>query len=166
MKIGIIVHSQSGHTAAFAKAIAAKLSERGHEVDTVLLMTSGLSRPGSRRFKISNAPDDGELAQFDAVLVGGPVWAFKASPVVMRYLSSIGPGILKHKKTLGFVTMGLPWKALGATRALYAITRKLEACDAEVLRGEMVRYLFGFNRKRLDAAVERIAARLSDIVRD
>ncbi len=161
MNIGIIVHSQSGHTAAFAKAIAAKLGGRGHDVDTILLMTTGLSRPGSRRFTISNAPGDTEMAQFDAVLVGGPVWGFKASPVIMKYLSSIGAGTLKGKKTLGFVTMGT-WKALGASRALYAMTRRLEASEADVVPGEALRYLFGHcNKKQLDAAVERIAARVS-----
>jgi flavodoxin len=159
MKIGIIVHSQSGHTAAFAKAIAAKCSEHGHDVDTILLMTTGLSRPSSRRFTISNAPGDTELAQFDAVLVGGPVWAFTASPVVMKYLASIGT--LKGKKAIAFVTMGLPWKAFGASRALYAMTRKLEASYAEALSGEALHFFFGkSNKKQLDAAVERICARI------
>jgi flavodoxin len=163
MKIGIIVHSQSGHTAAFAKAIAAKCSERGHDVDTILLMTTGLSRPSSLRFTISNAPGDAELAQFDRVLVGGPVWAFKASPVIMKYLSSIGA--LKGKKALAFVTMGFPWKALGASRALYSMSKKLELSDAEALPGEAVRYLFGkSNKKQLDAAVERICARIASPV--
>jgi flavodoxin len=162
MKIGIIVHSQSGHTAAFARAIAAKLGELGHEVDTVLLMTTGLSRPGSRRFTITNAPDDAELSQFDAVLIGGPVWGFKASPVIMRYLASIGPGILKKKRTLAFVTMGFPWKALGASRALFTMARKLDVLDTVPLPGEALCYAFGrCPAKPLDAAVSRIAARIA-----
>jgi flavodoxin len=161
MKIGIILHSQSGHTATFAKAIAAKFTELGHETDTILLMTSGLSRPTSRRFTISNAPMDSEIARFDAVLFGGPVWAFKASPVIMKYLASIGTGTLKGRKALAFVTMGFPWKALGASRALYSMTRKLESFDADVLQGEMLRYLFGFNKKRLAQAVEKITSRVT-----
>ena len=150
MNIGIIVHSQSGHTAQMAKAIAAQLTRGGHEVDTILLMTSGMSKPGSRRFTINNAPADEDLAQFDAIFFGGPVWAFKASPVIMRYLGELPK--LSGKPAACFVTMGLPWRSLGGTRALFTMNKRLEVADASVMPGEILHYFFGFNKQRLEAS--------------
>ena len=41
MHVGIVIHSQSGHTANLARAIAARLRENGHEVDIELLRPKG-----------------------------------------------------------------------------------------------------------------------------
>ena len=45
MKIGIFVHSQSGHTSALGMAIVNKLRERGHDVDIELLRSVKRARP-------------------------------------------------------------------------------------------------------------------------
>jgi flavodoxin len=154
MNIGIIIHSQSGHTAALAKAIAEKFRANNHEVDIKLLLTSGLNKPGSRNFTISNTPEEEDINLYDAILFGGPVWGFKASPVIMEYLRWLKK--LNGKKAMGFVTMASPWKSLGGTRAIRAMNEELEASGSTVLAGEMVQYLFGFNKQKLQEAVERI----------
>jgi flavodoxin len=154
MNIGIIVHSQSGHTAALAKAIAERFRSAGHEVDITPLMTSGLYKPGSHNFTISNTPEEEDLARCDAALFGGPVWGFKASPVIMEYLRWLTK--LNGKKTMSFVTKGLPWKSFGGYQAIRAMDEQLEASGGTVLPGEILHYFFGFNKQRLQEAVERI----------
>jgi NAD(P)H dehydrogenase (quinone) len=154
MNIGIIVHSQSGHTAAMAKTIAERFRSAGHEVDIKALMTSGLAKPGSRSFTISNTPEEEDINSYDAILFGGPVWGFKASPVIMEYLRWLKK--LNGKKTMGFVTKGLPWKTLGGHQAIRAMNEEMRASGGTVLPGEIMHYFFGFNRQKLHEAVERI----------
>jgi NAD(P)H dehydrogenase (quinone) len=154
MNIGIIVHSQSGHTAAAAKAIAEKFRSNGHEVDIKLLLTSGMAKPGSRNFTISNTPEDEEIAAFDAIIVGGPVWRFKASPVIREYLDWLKK--IEGKKALAIVTMAFPWKSWGGEKAIHTMNEGLRASGATVLQGEIIRYFFGFNKAKLAEAVERV----------
>lgn len=151
MKIGIIIHTQSGHTANFARAIAAKFNDNGHETDIGMLRTTGRVSPGSQKFTIKNPPS---LKDFDAVLFGGPVWAFKASPVIMAYLSDARD--LKNKKTLSFVTMGLPFPWMGGQQAIKSMDQELEASGANVLKGEILWYGFKVNSQKMQQAVDRI----------
>lgn len=159
MHIGIIVHSQSGHTAGVAKAIAEKFREKGHDVDVKLLLTTGQMRPGSKRFTICNAPDEEEIAAFDAILFGGPVWGGRASPVIIEYLTWLKK--LNGKKVLSFVTQAFPWKALGGNQAIRAMDEDLKASGGEVMPGEILQYFFGVNKAKLDEAITRIVANIA-----
>ncbi len=154
MKIAIVIHTSSGHTLAFARAIESKLISKGHEVDIIGLRTIGTVTPSSRsKFELKSPP---EMDEYDAVMVGGPVWAFKASPVIMKYLAQVKN--IKGKKAYTFVTMGLPFKFTGGDRAIRMMTEELEASGADVLGGEALQYLFKTDQKKLDAAVERICS--------
>ncbi|MDR0330647.1 MAG: hypothetical protein LBH93_02935 [Chitinispirillales bacterium] len=157
MKIGIVIHTNTGHTLKFAQAIRDKLTAKGHEVDITGLRTQGVISSGiipivRTNFSIKNPPD---LGEFDAVLIGGPVWAFKASPVIMRYLVE-DVRTLKGKKALAFVTMG----GGGGDRALRMINEELEASAADVVEGEKLKYFFKFKAGALEAAVERVCEKL------
>ena len=112
MHLGIIVYSQSGTTLRFGERIAARLREAGHAVDLVKLETDVPVKMGpAPNFKIVNLPDG---AKFDALLVGGPVWGFSASPVIVAGIKAL-KGIA-GKKVLPFVTMGFPLPGMGANR--------------------------------------------------
>ena len=159
MHIGIIVHSQSGHTAGVAKAIAAKFRESGHDVDIKLLLTTGQMRPGSKRFTICNAPDDEEIAEYDAILFGCPVWVLRASPVIIEYLTWLKK--LDGKKVLSFVTQLFPWKTLGGNQAIAAMNEDLRASGGEVMPGEILQYFFGVNKSKLDEVLSRIVKNIA-----
>lgn len=151
MKIGIILHTQSGHTALFAKAIASKFRSNGFDVDIEMLRTVGQVSPGSNKFTIKNPPSTDE---FDAILFGGPVWAFNASPVIMAYLSELMK--LKNKKVMSFVTMGLPFDWMGGKRAVLSMNQSLEISGATVLQGEILHFFFKADTKKMEQAVNRI----------
>jgi flavodoxin len=159
MHIGIIVHSQSGHTAGVAKAIAEKFREKGHDVDIKLLLTTGMTRPGSKRFTICNAPDEEEIAGFEAILFGGPVWGFKASPVIVEFLTWLKK--LNGKKVLSFVTHAFPWNSLGGNQAITAMNEDLKASGGEVMPGEILQYFFGINKEKLEAALDRMVKNIT-----
>jgi hypothetical protein len=60
---------------------AGSLRKKGHSVDVVEIKTDPSVNSGSARshpkFSITNIPD---CKKYDALLIGGPVWAFSASP--------------------------------------------------------------------------------------
>ncbi len=156
MKIGIIIHTQSGHTAQFARAIAAKFNSNGYEAEIEMLRTVGQVSPGSRKFTIKNSPS---VEQYDAILFGGPVWAFNASPVIMSYLSQLVK--IKNKKVLSFVTMGLPFVWMGGTQAIKTMNQSLDTSGGDVLTGEILHFFLKANKKKMEQAVDRIYEALS-----
>ncbi|GAB4112564.1 MAG: hypothetical protein Kow00103_02240 [Candidatus Caldatribacteriota bacterium] len=104
MKTMIIVHSQSRTTLEFAQHIATQLKEK-HPTELIHLQTDPEIKSGSVRrifhFKITNLP---EIKDYDLILLGGPVWGFSASPIVIAALEKMEN--LSGKKVLPFVTMG------------------------------------------------------------
>jgi flavodoxin len=155
MKIGIFVHSQSGNTARLALAVTHALREKGQEVDVELLRPVGKTHPGARHVELKNVP---ELDGYDMVLLGGPVWGFNASPVVVSFLHQVAG--LKGKKTMFFLTSGFPSPFSGWNRAHKKIRELLEESMATVIEGESLFWGFYCSKKRLDAAVERICRKV------
>jgi NAD(P)H dehydrogenase (quinone) len=133
MNIGIVVHSQSGHTAQIAKYLGSAFTGKGHDVDTSLLRPRGKVTPRSSSFELKSIPD---VADRDCILLGGPVWGFSASPVIMKYINHLGR--LTGKKVLCFVTKGLPFLRTGGTQALSKMNEMISLSDATVLDGEII----------------------------
>ena len=151
MKIVVVVHSKTGNTFEFGNIIAGKLTEKGHKVDVVRLETDVPvdTNPRSKQaFKFTNLPD---ASKYDAVLAGGPVWGFSASPVIMQAIKEMK---LDGKRFLPFVTQGLPVAALGAKQALAAMNSAAEAAGAQVLAGKNAHMK---NRKAMEEAAAQIA---------
>ena len=151
MKIGIILHSQSGTTAKVARVISSLLTDKGYDVDTHLLRTIGKVSPGSSSFELKNIP---ETDGYECLILAGPVWAFSASPVIMKYINQLGR--LNDKKALCFVTKGLPFQWTGGTRALNTMESELALSGAEILPGAIL-YAFCIRKdSALRKAVEQI----------
>lgn len=140
MNIGIIVHSQSGTTLKFAGLIAKKLIEQKHAVDIIELKTdvpaSGSVRQ-SNKYSILNIPD---CTKYDALLVGGPVWAFAASPVIIKCIEKL-QGI-SGKKILPFVTMSFPFPSMGGKQAIKLMSETSSSLGAVVMPGKIISKLF------------------------
>lgn len=159
MNIGIIIYSFSGHTALVAKAIAARFRKEGHDVDIKLLMATGMTHPGSRKFTIHNMPESEEIDGYDAIIFGSPVWLLRASPVILKFQARLEK--LGGRKLLNFVTQLSPWRSLGGDQALKAMDARLRESGGTVLPGESIRYFFGYNKKGLAEALERIYGRIT-----
>ena len=156
MKVGIIVYSQSGHTAAFARAIADHLREAGIDYGIELLRPQGIPKPWTRNIEFRRIP---EIDEYDTVLVGSPVWGFNASRVIIKYFSEMKS--LKGKRALPFVTHGLPIKSLGANRSLKRMSADLEELCADVLEGESHHFFFfSTNKGKMNEAAQRIVERI------
>ncbi|MBD3392323.1 MAG: hypothetical protein GF418_09665 [Chitinivibrionales bacterium] len=156
MKALLVVHSKTGHTILFARAIGERLREDGHDVDIKLLRTKGASRPYSRDVELIRPPDPSE---YDIVLAGSPVHGGTASPAALAYLEELEN--LKGKRCAPFATFALPFGGFGGCRRTLArLSGKLEALGATVVEGEGMFWMFGPNKTRMREACERIASRL------
>ena len=158
MKIVIIVHSRSGTTLEFAERIASKLKEDNHTVQLTQLQTNPPIPSGSVRhtksFTITNLPD---IKDYDLILLGGPVWAFSASPIAVAALYRLGD--LSGKKFLPFVTQGL-YPSLGGKRAIALLGETAAKAGATVLPGKIVSKLF----HNFKAQFDKEAAGIKELV--
>lgn len=143
MKVAIVIYSQSGTTAQVAKALSAVFTDKGHEVDTTLLRTSGNVSSRSGAFELRSVPD---IKPYDCIVIGGPVMGFRASQVTMKFLGQTGR--LDGKKVLCMVTKGLPFLWTGGNQALRAMEGELSLSQAELLPGEII---FAHNVKSSEA---------------
>jgi NAD(P)H dehydrogenase (quinone) len=159
MKIGIIIYSMSGHTVTIAKAIAERFRKENHDVDIKLLMVTGMTHPGSKRFSICNMPESEEIDEYDALVFGGPVWLFKASPVILKFIGWLEK--LDGKSVTCFVTQLSPWPSFGGYQALKSMNDRLKASGGAILPGESIQYFFGSNKQKLNDTLERIYGKIT-----
>ena len=159
MKIGIIVHSLSGHTLRFAQLIQSKLQENGHEVELTQVQTSIPVKSGSVRqpvnYTVTNLPD---ISGYDLLCIGGPVWAFGASPVICQAIRQMGS--LKGKKALPFATMGFPLTGMGGKGALRWMSREIGEKHATLLPGVVIPTMF----HNFNLLYEQEAAKISQLI--
>lgn len=123
MKIGIIVHSRTGHTHFVAQRLEEKLSADGHTVNIQQLKLSGGQDVPGKDSIIKHPPD---LNGYDRVIFGAPVQAFSLSNVMIAYLTQVSS--LTGKTVACFVTKGLPFGWTGGNRA---ISEMKEICESK-----------------------------------
>lgn len=155
MKISIAVHSKSGVTLALAEAAAGRLRENDHEVTLLPLEPEGEVQPHQKDVRLKSAPD---CRGFDAILVGGPIWAFGMSPVAMAFASGLGD--LAGKRVLPFATMGFRLKFLGGAQGVSALGGVLRRKGARVLPGVVASAWASRSDAEKNTLIDRIAALL------
>jgi flavodoxin len=161
MNIGIFVHSQSGNTSSMGMAITMKLREKGHDVDIQLMKPVGRMRPRMKHVEFRDEVPD--MAAYDVVVFGGPIWGFAASPVVSAFINNITD--LKGKFAVCFSTSGFPTALSGARGGLSKLSRQLEELGATMLESEAFCWGLVCNKKKMGLAVERICDRIEKVSR-
>jgi flavodoxin len=158
MNIAIIFHSKTGTTRKLANMFAEKLRNKGHIVDLIDLKTDPLVTSGTikhhPKFSIVNPPD---CKKYNAFLVGGPVWAFSASPVVYECIKTELKGI-SGKRTIPFVTMGFPSESMGGNQAIELMSNALEEKGADLLKGIIIPKLFHNQEKLMEKAASDVVS--------
>jgi flavodoxin len=110
MTIGIFYYSRTGNTRHAAHLLEEKLKERGVITKLVEIQTEkkiGYITAGSASFRQKELPIKNtgfDLKEFDVVLVGGPIWAGKPTPIFKTFFKKATNG--KGKKVGLFVTGG------------------------------------------------------------
>lgn len=113
MKIGIIVHSKTGHTYSAAQKLLEKLSASGHSVNIERITPVDDKQMDPSKIQLKAVPD---ISAYDALVFGAPVIGFSLSAVMALFLKQLSS--LKGKKIVCFITKSLPFYWTGGTRAI------------------------------------------------
>ena len=134
MKTAVIYYSFTGNTHRVAQVIIDILKNKGEEAIAVRIrplkeVTSFLGQCKEAFF--AKKPELYktllDLGDFDRVILGSPVWAFRPAPAINSYLEKCSS--LEGKEAISFVTYG---SGAGKGRALGIMKRGLEAKGARI----------------------------------
>ena len=151
MKIGIVVFSNTGHTAKLAKLIAKKLTENNHAVELLPLEIAGRTSPVAVSVALKSTP---LIDEFDAVIFGFPVWGGKPPVVMSTYLDRVGS--LEGKKAACFATHFF-FPAWGGNQSLNMIKGICKSKGADFLGTGSVQW---FSLRR-NALMNKVAEEIS-----
>lgn len=152
MKIGIFIHSQSGHTSTLGMAIVKKLRDKGQDVDIQLLRSEKRARPFMKHVELKTVP---ETEGYDVIVLGGPIWFLHPSPLILSLIDEIPH--LKNKKALCFTTSVISGKFSNGKNVINKINAKLDALCAIVLEGQSYCWGLWLDNKRLEQAAQKIS---------
>lgn len=152
MKIGIIVHSQTGHTLSIAEQLQAKLATAGHSANIEKISPVDPKQTDPKKVKIEKLPD---LSPYDALVLAAPVQAFSVSPVMKVYLLQLPS--LNGKKVACLVTKGLPFKWTGGNHAISQIRSAVESKGGKVVETGIIAWSGGARENRITDLVEKLS---------
>ena len=135
MKIGIMIHSQTGHTLSVGEDLKRALTDAGHEAVLEKVAAKNEAPQSAANLKMISPPD---VSGYDALIFGAPVHGFSLSPVMKEYLSKYAqPG---GEKVGCFVTQQLkkPW--MGGNHAIRQMVALCEGKGAQVTRTGIVNW--------------------------
>lgn len=152
MKIGMIIHSQTGNTLSVAKKLEEKLSAAGHSVTLEHLKVVGEVHPGSKDIQFESLPS---TEGYDAIVFCSPVQGFSLAPGMNAYMKQL-PSLQGREIGL-LVTEAFPYKWLGGNRAVRQMTGICESKGATVCGSGIVNWM---NRRR-EQMITEVTDRLS-----
>jgi flavodoxin len=152
MKIGIIVHSQSGHTYSVAEKLKENLAAAGHSVNIERISPVDSKQTDPKKVQIEKLP---ELSAYEALIFGAPIHAFNVSPVMKAYLGMLPS--LSGKKIACFVTKGLPLDATGGNQGISLMKSTFESKGGSVVGTGIVHWPGPGVNKRVAALVEKFS---------
>lgn len=155
MKIGIVFHSQTGRTRDMAAMMAEALRAKGHGADLLPVEPEGEVQPHQKSVELKSVPD---CADYDVLLVGGPIWAFGMSPVTMSFAAALRD--MGGRKALPFATMAFPFRFMGGSQGIAGLSKVLRAAGATVLPGVVGT---AWIRKSTEARQEIVNRMLADL---
>jgi len=134
MKSAVVYYSFTGNTHRVAYAIIDLLKSRSEEAIAIRIRPLKEETGFFGQCKgalLSRKPELYrtlfDLKDFDRIILGSPVWAFKPAPAINTYLDKCGS--LEGKEAFAFVTYG---SGAGRTRALEIMASRLRDKGAHV----------------------------------
>ena len=150
MKIGIIVHSQTGNTFSVAEKLMEALKKDGHQVTLSRIRnlkdTKELQKPED--IELDWVPD---TEGYDLLIFGGWVQAFGLCPGFIAYLNRVST--LGERPVLCFVTQHFPFKWMGGSRAVGKMNKIIEDKEGRTVKTAVVNWSSKRRSRQIDALV-------------
>lgn len=153
MKIGIIVHSKTGHTFNVAEELSQKLMDKGHMVELEKVVPINEEEKNPASVELKNIPP---IASYELVIFGAPVHGFAVSAAMRVYLEQLSE--MEGKMTALFVTEAFPFPFMGGNRAISQMKKICESKGADVYETGVINW----SRKTRQAKIEDMIDRFCD----
>jgi NAD(P)H dehydrogenase (quinone) len=152
MNIAIIVYSHFGHTLSVAAKLQEALSAAGHTVNLERVEAAGPVRPTAIDVPLKTRP---EIAGYDALVFGAPVWGGTLASPMASYLEQVPS--LRGKKVACLVTHLFP-PGWGGDRTIGQMKEICESKGATVCGSGSVGWPRLGRRRKIAGIVEDLAA--------
>ncbi|MDD4496301.1 MAG: flavodoxin [Eubacteriales bacterium] len=149
LKIGIILHSQTGNTLSVGEGIKEKFEAAGQAVQLERIFIEGADK-NPELVKNARFPD---IGKYDILILGAPVWGFSLSPVMAELLKRTDS--LENKKLILFLTQMFPFKWMGGNRALKQFTNLCAAKDGKIVETGIVNWSSRKRGETINGMIER-----------
>ncbi|MDF2671821.1 MAG: flavodoxin/nitric oxide synthase [Clostridiales bacterium] len=151
MKVGIIVHSHTGHTLSVAQKLKEVLVSAGHLVNLEQVKAVNEDPSAAKNIQLKTKPD---IVGYDVLIFGAPVHGFSLSPVMKAYLAQIST--LQGKKVGCFLTEYFPLASMGGNRAMGEFKKACEDKGGNVFQTAIVNWSMGQREKKTANALEKL----------
>lgn len=153
MKIGIILHSQTGNTYLVGQKLEEKLKTMGHDVTLLRMKTIGNPEAKDEDIQLDVMP---EVIDYDALIFGGWIQAFNLCPGLSKYLKQLS--FLKDKKISVFLTQHFPYKWMGGNTGMAKMKKILSSKGAVVSYSGIINWS---KKNQRDDQIDKLVEKLS-----
>lgn len=150
MKIGIIIHSETGNTFSVAQKLKVGLISSGHSVSIDKVIAANDRQQDIQKINLLTIPD---VSGYDAIIFGAPVRGFSLSPILAAYLSQLET--LQGKKVECFVTEFFPFPWMGGNRAIRQMKNICESKAGKVIGTGIINWSSKHRQEQIDHILER-----------
>jgi flavodoxin len=154
MKIGIIVHSETGNTFSVVQKLQDSLLVKGHNVNMLRIAPKDSNETDPKKINLIEIPD---VSSYDAVILAGPVRGGSVSPVLAACISKLDT--LAGKKAACMVTEMFPFKWMGGNRAIKQMVLLCQMKGASVYGTGIVNW----SGKNRDQRIMEVVNSLSNV---
>lgn len=143
MKIGIVVHSKTGHSLKVANQLKQSMVGSGNQVDILEVEAVNDGEPKVGSVRLRSIPD---VSSYPLIIFGGPVRGGRLSPVLQSYLAQLPS--LQGKMIMGYVTQAFPFPSMGGNQAIGNLTEILKEKNTELINSAIVNWMFKGTRNK------------------
>jgi NAD(P)H dehydrogenase (quinone) len=143
MRIGIIVHSKSGHSLQVAKEIKDAMLHSGHQVDVLQVKALNDGETKVNLVRLTSLPD---ISPYQLIIFGAPVRGGRLSPVLQAYLAQLPD--LQGKMLMGYVTQAFPFPSMGGYQAIRGLREICQLKHTDLLKSAVINWMVKSTRNK------------------
>lgn len=154
MKIGIIVHSRTGHTLTVAQALLKRLLSAGHTADIARLNASGDKGRDVGTVVLEKPP---ATTEYDLLVFAAPVHGFALSLAMQAFLNLLP--VQANKPALAFLTQSFPIPSMGGNQTARQLKDICRGKGLDMAGVEIIPWMCFIRRDRLiTQAIDRLCS--------
>ncbi|MCD8574627.1 MAG: hypothetical protein LRY28_03915 [Erysipelotrichaceae bacterium] len=161
MKIGFIVHSQSGNTLSVAQKLMDQLKLQGHDVMLTHIKDEDVNVSMQHPERFIKVVDE-VTSYVDVLFIGGWVQAFILCRGLNHYINH--QLNIQAKETHLFLTHHFPFEWMGGTNAMKQLTKHVIAKEHVIKTTKIFNWSRKNNQQHIDQWIESMITHINALV--